>query len=72
MQDTNENDKGTIKQWSLQEVKVIRFGSLDRLVENLTVTQDGGEVDSTYLNIFLATYRSFASPKQVLNILFER
>lgn len=49
---------------------VIRYGSLDSLVENLC--SPSGEIDSSYINIFLATYRSFASPKQVINLLFAR
>jgi ral guanine nucleotide dissociation stimulator-like 1 len=43
---------------------------LEKLVESLV--QDTGEIDSTYVNVFLATYRSFASAKQVLNLLFKR
>ena len=70
LQANDGNDRGTIKQWSLEEVRMLKSGTLDRLVENLS--SDSGEIDSTYINIFLATYRSFASPKQVLNILFER
>ena len=51
-------------------MRVIRYGTLNKLVEHLC--SDTGEIDSTYINIFLATYRSFASPKQVLNLLFAR
>ena len=51
-------------------MRVIRYGTLDRLVEQLSA--DSADIDSTYINIFLATYRSFASPKQVINLLQAR
>ena len=70
LQANDSNDKSTIKQWSLEEVRVIRYGTLDRLVEQLSA--DSADIDSTYINIFLATYRSFASPKQVINLLQAR
>jgi hypothetical protein len=67
--DTSDEHKAHL-QWRLEEIRVIKAGSLDRLVEALS--SGTGEVDSTYVNVFLATYRSFASPKQVLNLLLER
>ncbi|CAL1271789.1 unnamed protein product [Larinioides sclopetarius] len=49
---------------------MIKAGTLEKLVESLAT--DTGELDSTYMNIFLSTYRSFASPNQVLSILLNR
>ncbi|PRD21259.1 UNVERIFIED_CONTAM: Rgl1 [Trichonephila clavipes] len=49
---------------------MIKAGTLEKLVESLTT--DTGELESTYMNIFLSTYRSFASPSQVLSILLNR
>merc|ERR1712088_311208 len=48
----------------------IKAGTMEKLVESLA--SDTGELESTYINVFLATYRTFASPKQVLNLLTER
>ena len=52
------------------QVRFIKAGSMEKLVESLA--SDTGELESTYINVFLATYRTFASPKQVLNLLTER
>lgn len=43
---------------------------MEKLVENLVT--DNGELESTYINVFLATYRTFASPKQLLQLLLKR
>ncbi len=48
----------------------MKAGTLARLVDALA--SDTGELESTYINVFLATYRTFASAKQVLNLLTER
>ena len=58
-------------EWETVRVRFVKAGSLCRLVENLA-SPDTGEIESTYVNVFLATYRTFASPKQVLNLLIER
>ncbi|CAL1534302.1 unnamed protein product [Lymnaea stagnalis] len=56
--------------WVTQKVRYIRSGTLAKLVESLTNSQ--GEMDSSYVNIFLATYRTFATPRQVLDTLMDR
>ena len=58
-------------EWETVRVRFVKAGSLCRLVENLA-SADTGEIESTYVNVFLATYRTFASCKQVLNLLIER
>uniref|UniRef100_A0A8C4WRZ8 Ral guanine nucleotide dissociation stimulator-like 1 n=1 Tax=Eptatretus burgeri TaxID=7764 RepID=A0A8C4WRZ8_EPTBU len=68
----HKEDAGPAKpcQTECARLRAIRAGSLERLVENLLLAFHDN--DSTYVNIFLATYRSFASPKQVLNLLIDR
>ncbi|XP_064649116.1 ral guanine nucleotide dissociation stimulator-like 1 isoform X3 [Lineus longissimus] len=62
--------QGSKLAWETLKVRQIKQGTLERLVESLV--QETGQIDSTYVNVFLATYRSFASAKQVLNLLFKR
>ncbi|GFO45727.1 ral guanine nucleotide dissociation stimulator-like 1, partial [Plakobranchus ocellatus] len=56
--------------WETHKVRVIRAGTLARLVESLT--NNLGEMDSSYVNVFLATYRTFAKPQQFLSTLIDR
>ncbi|XP_046332813.2 ral guanine nucleotide dissociation stimulator-like 1 isoform X8 [Haliotis rufescens] len=56
--------------WETQKIRVIKAGTLEKLVESLSTVR--GELDSTYVNIFLATYRTFATPQQVLKLLIDR
>uniref|UniRef100_A0A8C9Z844 Ral guanine nucleotide dissociation stimulator n=1 Tax=Sander lucioperca TaxID=283035 RepID=A0A8C9Z844_SANLU len=49
------------------KVRTIKAGTLERLVEYMVSAFRGK--DSTYVTIFLCTYRSFASTKQVLDLL---
>jgi len=57
-------------EWETVRVRFVKAGTLEKLVESLS--SDTGELESTYINVFLATYRTFASAKQVLNLLTER
>lgn len=43
---------------------------MPRLVEALAT--DDGELESTFINVFMATYRTFARPNQVLDQLLKR
>ncbi|XP_011613659.1 ral guanine nucleotide dissociation stimulator isoform X3 [Takifugu rubripes] len=52
------------------KVRTIKAGTLERLVEYMVSSFRGK--DSTYVTIFLCTYRSFASTKQVLDLLLNR
>ncbi|MGH0156790.1 UNVERIFIED_CONTAM: hypothetical protein FKN15_032463 [Acipenser sinensis] len=52
------------------KVRTIKAGTLEKLVEYLVSAFRGN--DSTYVTIFLCTYRSFASTKQVLDLLLNR
>ncbi|CAG5124735.1 unnamed protein product, partial [Candidula unifasciata] len=71
LEDENEkNREFSHLMWETHKVRVIRAGTLAKLVESLTNSR--GEMDSSYVNIFLATYRTFATPRQVLDTLIER
>ncbi|KAM8760710.1 ral guanine nucleotide dissociation stimulator-like isoform 10-T10 [Acanthopagrus schlegelii] len=52
------------------KVRTIKAGTLERLVEYMVSAFRGK--DSTYVTIFLCTYRSFATTKQVLDLLLHR
>ncbi|XP_025114107.1 ral guanine nucleotide dissociation stimulator-like 1 isoform X7 [Pomacea canaliculata] len=56
--------------WETQKLRVIKAGTLPRLVEALATVR--GELDSSYMNIFLATYRTFATPLQLLQAIVDR
>uniref|UniRef100_A0A673XKD8 Ral guanine nucleotide dissociation stimulator n=1 Tax=Salmo trutta TaxID=8032 RepID=A0A673XKD8_SALTR len=49
------------------KVRTIKAGTLEKLVEYMVRGND-----STYVTIFLCTYRSFTSTKQVLDLLLNR
>uniref|UniRef100_A0A8C8I6L1 Ral guanine nucleotide dissociation stimulator n=1 Tax=Oncorhynchus tshawytscha TaxID=74940 RepID=A0A8C8I6L1_ONCTS len=51
------------------KVRTIKAGTLEKLVEYMVAAFRGN--DSTYVTIFLCTYRSFASTKQVLDLLLN-
>uniref|UniRef100_A0A8C7PR61 Ral guanine nucleotide dissociation stimulator n=1 Tax=Oncorhynchus mykiss TaxID=8022 RepID=A0A8C7PR61_ONCMY len=52
------------------KIRTIKAGTLERLVEYMVSAFRGK--DSTYVTIFLCTYRSFATTKQVLDLLLNR
>ncbi|XP_062272755.1 ral guanine nucleotide dissociation stimulator-like isoform X5 [Scomber scombrus] len=52
------------------KVRTIKAGTLERLVEYMVSAFRGK--DSTYVTIFLCTYRSFATTRQVLDLLLNR
>lgn len=51
-------------------VRFIKAATLPRLVEALAT--DDGELESTFINVFMATYRTFARANQVLELLLKR
>ncbi|KAH3792902.1 ral guanine nucleotide dissociation stimulator-like 1 [Dreissena polymorpha] len=67
--ENKSNNEFSHLMWETQKFRVIKAGSLEKLVEYLYIK---GEVDSTYTTVFLATYRTFSSPEEVLNILVDR
>ena len=66
----DDEDSISHLEWETVRVRFLKAGTLERLVESLS--SDSGELESTYINVFLNTYRTFASGKQVLNLLTER
>ncbi|XP_041915495.1 ral guanine nucleotide dissociation stimulator isoform X1 [Alosa sapidissima] len=52
------------------KVRTIKAGTLEKLVEYMVTAFRGN--DSTYVTIFLCTYRSFATTRQVLDLLLNR
>lgn len=56
--------------WETQKLRVIKAGTLPKLVEAFASVK--GELDSSYMNVFLATYRTFATPIQLLDTIIER
>uniref|UniRef100_A0A8C6U2P8 Ral guanine nucleotide dissociation stimulator n=1 Tax=Neogobius melanostomus TaxID=47308 RepID=A0A8C6U2P8_9GOBI len=52
------------------KVRTIKAGTLERLVEYMVTAFKVR--DSTYVTIFLCTYRSFATTRQVLDLLLNR
>ncbi|XP_067137082.1 ral guanine nucleotide dissociation stimulator-like 1 isoform X1 [Centruroides vittatus] len=66
----DSNDVVSHLEWETVRVRLIKAGTLEKLVESLA--NDSGELESTYINIFFATYRSFATPRQVLMLLLDR
>lgn len=57
-------------EWETVKVRLLKAGTLRRLVEALAT--DEGELESTYVNVFLATYRTFTTPDEVLTLLLDR
>lgn len=51
-------------------MRFLKAGTVQRLVESLA--NDDGELESTYINVFLATYRAFTTPREVLELLLAR
>lgn len=57
-------------EWETVRVRFLKAGTVQRLVESLA--NDDGELESTYINVFLATYRAFTTPHEVLELLLAR
>ncbi|XP_014025112.2 ral guanine nucleotide dissociation stimulator-like 1 isoform X1 [Salmo salar] len=60
----------TVSQLETYKIRSIRAGTLERLVETLLTAF--GDNDLTYTNIFLSTYRAFASTHTVLQLLLDK
>lgn len=57
-------------EWETVRVRFVKAATLQRLVDALS--KDDGELESTFVNVFLATYRTFAKPEQILDLLLQR
>ncbi|KAK6618978.1 hypothetical protein RUM44_003359 [Polyplax serrata] len=67
---SDSEDEISHLEWETVRVRFVKAATLEKLVENLVT--DDGELESTYINVFLATYRTFATPKQLLQLLLNR
>lgn len=56
--------------YETSKLRTIKAGTLERLVEYMV--SSFRENDSTYVTIFLCTYRSFTTTNQVLDLLLNR
>jgi len=65
-----DDDRRARLQWRLEEVRVIKYGTLGRLVEALS--DDCGQMDVSTVNTFLTTCRTFASTGDVVDQLIKR
>lgn len=66
----SDDDEISHLEWETVRVRFLKAGTLERLVESLA--SDTGELESTFVNVFLATYRTFSSTRQVLNLIIDR
>lgn len=57
-------------EWETVRVRFLKAGAVTKLVESLT--NDDGELETTYINVFFATYRTFTTAKEVLELLLAR
>ncbi|XP_052747008.1 ral guanine nucleotide dissociation stimulator isoform X1 [Bicyclus anynana] len=67
---SESDDEISHLEWETVRVRFVKAGTVERLVEALAT--DDGELESTYVNVFLATYRSFAECIRVLELLLRR
>ncbi|RZF31864.1 hypothetical protein LSTR_LSTR009511 [Laodelphax striatellus] len=67
---SDSEDEISHLEWETVRVRFVKAGTLAKLVECLAT--DDGELESTYINVFLATYRTFSTPSQVLTLLLDR
>uniref|UniRef100_A0AAG5DM82 Ras-GEF domain-containing protein n=1 Tax=Anopheles atroparvus TaxID=41427 RepID=A0AAG5DM82_ANOAO len=66
----DSDDEISHLEWETVRVRFVKAATLSRLVDALAT--DDGELESTFVNVFLNTYRTFAQPEKVLELLLER
>ncbi|XP_034943661.1 ral guanine nucleotide dissociation stimulator isoform X2 [Chelonus insularis] len=67
---SDSDDEISHLEWETVRVRFLKAGTVQKLVESLA--NDDGELESTYINVFLATYRAFTTPREVLELLLAR
>lgn len=67
---SDSDDEIAHLEWETVRVRMVKAATLDRLVERLST--DTGELESSYINVFLATYRTFSTTEEVLKCLLDR
>ncbi|CAO1319313.1 unnamed protein product [Diamesa serratosioi] len=66
----DSDDEISHLEWETVRVRFVKAASLARLVDALVT--DDGELESTFVNVFLATYRTFSKTDKVLELLLRR
>ncbi len=66
---TQPSDGGHL-QWNSHKIRTLKAGTVDKLVEYLAPWKD--PLDVSYRTCFLSTYRTFATPDTVLQLLLRR
>ncbi|XP_037905621.1 ral guanine nucleotide dissociation stimulator-like 1 isoform X1 [Hermetia illucens] len=66
----DSDDEISHLEWETVRVRFVKAATLSRLVEALAT--DDGELESTFINVFLSTYRTFSNLKEVLGLLIKR
>ncbi|XP_035903536.1 ral guanine nucleotide dissociation stimulator-like 1 isoform X1 [Anopheles stephensi] len=66
----DSDDEISHLEWETVRVRFVKAATLSRLVDALAT--DDGELESTFVNVFLNTYRTFAQPEKVLELLLDR
>ncbi|XP_011298080.1 ral guanine nucleotide dissociation stimulator isoform X1 [Fopius arisanus] len=67
---SDSDDEISHLEWETVRVRFLKAGTVQKLVESLA--NDDGELESTYINVFLATYRAFTTSREVLELLLSR
>lgn len=63
-------DKKAHLQWRLEESRVIKCGRLEKLVDAMCLPT--GDIDSSFVDPFLATYRTFTSSSELMKVIAKR
>uniref|UniRef100_A0A2P2I5J4 Ral guanine nucleotide dissociation stimulator-like n=1 Tax=Hirondellea gigas TaxID=1518452 RepID=A0A2P2I5J4_9CRUS len=71
IQDGDDDDDISHLEWETVRVKFLKAGTIEKLIESLA-SEDTGELESTFVNVFLATFRTFSTSIQVLKLILER
>uniref|UniRef100_A0A182LXN5 Guanine-nucleotide releasing factor n=1 Tax=Anopheles culicifacies TaxID=139723 RepID=A0A182LXN5_9DIPT len=66
----DSDDEISHLEWETVRVRFVKAATLARLVDALAT--DDGELESTFVNVFLNTYRAFSQPEKVLELLLDR
>ncbi|CRK93643.1 CLUMA_CG007172, isoform A [Clunio marinus] len=66
----DSDDEISHLEWETVRVRFVKAATLDRLVDALVT--DDGELESTFVNVFLATYRTFTKTEKVLELLLQK
>ncbi|KAL7044864.1 hypothetical protein ACKWTF_002082 [Chironomus riparius] len=66
----DSDDEISHLEWETVRVRFVKAATLERLVDALVT--DDGELESTFVNVFLATFRTFTKTEKVLELLLKK